>query len=53
MGWRDSWCNMAELEMWREGKVEGGSLRPVSVVPITAPLLFLNPAVLVDVTTIL
>ena len=40
-------------EKWREGKVEGGSLRPVSVVPTTAPLLFLNPAVLVDVTTIL
>ena len=36
-----------------EGKVGSGSLRPVSVVPTTASLLFLNPAVLVAMTTML
>ena len=41
----------------RGGDVEkrggGGSLRPVSVVPNTGSLLFLNPAVLVAMTTML
>ena len=42
----------------RGGDVEerrggGGSLRPVSVIPNSGSLLFLNPAVLVAVTTML
>ena len=34
-------------------KVASESLRPVSVIPSTVSLLFLNPAVLVAMTTIL
>ena len=37
----------------KDGKIGSESLRPVSVVPTTASLPFLNPAVLVAMTTIL
>ena len=42
---------MKELE--EVGEVENQSLRPVSVIPNSGSLLFLNPAVLVAVTTML
>ena len=42
---------MKELE--EVGEVENQSLRPDSVAPTTASLMFLNPAMLVAMTTML